>query len=96
MKGGDRKDVFFYQADDEHYIPRAVLLDLEPRWAGAVHAQHDQALAKRSRLCGQRLLCSSWCMHTSSYFLYYLCFTPRSHTHTHTHLLPQCDQQHPN
>lgn len=29
--GLDRKDVFFYQADDEHYIPRAVLLDLEPR-----------------------------------------------------------------
>ncbi|KAH8235660.1 hypothetical protein KR032_004943 [Drosophila birchii] len=27
----DRKDVFFYQADDSHYIPRAVLLDLEPR-----------------------------------------------------------------
>eukprot|EP00949_MAST-11_sp_MAST-11-sp1_P000519 g519.t1 len=27
----DRKDVFFYQADDEHYIPRALLLDLEPR-----------------------------------------------------------------
>lgn len=30
-QGGDRKDVFFYQADDEHYVPRAVLLDLEPR-----------------------------------------------------------------
>ncbi|KDQ13118.1 hypothetical protein BOTBODRAFT_33726 [Botryobasidium botryosum FD-172 SS1] len=30
-EGGDRKDVFFYQADDEHYIPRAVLIDLEPR-----------------------------------------------------------------
>ena len=29
--GDDRKDVFFYQADDEHYIPRAVLIDLEPR-----------------------------------------------------------------
>ncbi|XP_075149705.1 tubulin gamma-1 chain-like [Haematobia irritans] len=29
--GLDRKDVFFYQADDNHYIPRAVLLDLEPR-----------------------------------------------------------------
>ena len=29
--GIDRKDVFFYQADDNHYIPRAVLLDLEPR-----------------------------------------------------------------
>eukprot|EP00003_Mantamonas_plastica_P007001 TRINITY_DN157_c0_g2_i2.p2 TRINITY_DN157_c0_g2~~TRINITY_DN157_c0_g2_i2.p2 ORF type:complete len:141 (-),score=35.74 TRINITY_DN157_c0_g2_i2:102-524(-) len=28
--GTDRKDVFFYQADDEHYIPRALLLDLEP------------------------------------------------------------------
>ncbi|ELW54983.1 Tubulin gamma-1 chain [Tupaia chinensis] len=30
-EGTDRKDVFFSQADDEHYIPRAVLLDLEPR-----------------------------------------------------------------
>jgi tubulin gamma len=29
--GGDRKDVFFYQADDEQYIPRALLIDLEPR-----------------------------------------------------------------
>lgn len=27
----DRKDVFFYQADDDHYIPRSVLVDLEPR-----------------------------------------------------------------
>ncbi|KXN69104.1 tubulin gamma chain [Conidiobolus coronatus NRRL 28638] len=26
----DRKDVFFYQADDEHYIPRSILIDLEP------------------------------------------------------------------
>ncbi|BDA42973.1 Tubulin gamma chain [Coccomyxa sp. Obi] len=30
-QGGDRKDVFFYQADDERYIPRALLIDLEPR-----------------------------------------------------------------
>lgn len=30
-EGIDRKDVFFYQADDDHYIPRAVLMDLEPR-----------------------------------------------------------------
>ncbi|ORX67988.1 tubulin gamma chain [Linderina pennispora] len=29
--GTDRKDVFFYQADDDHYIPRSILLDLEPR-----------------------------------------------------------------
>lgn len=27
----DRKDVFFYQSDDNHYIPRALLIDLEPR-----------------------------------------------------------------
>jgi len=31
VAGEDRKDVFFYQADDEHYIPRALLIDLEPR-----------------------------------------------------------------
>jgi len=30
----DRKDVFFYQADDEHFIPRALLIDLEPRVVG--------------------------------------------------------------
>lgn len=30
-QGDDRKDVFFYQADDEHYIPRALLVDLEPK-----------------------------------------------------------------
>lgn len=27
----DRKDVFFYSADDGRYIPRAILIDLEPR-----------------------------------------------------------------
>ena len=31
LESNDRKDVFFYQADDEHYIPRALLIDLEPR-----------------------------------------------------------------
>lgn len=34
--GTDRKDVFFYQADDEHYIPRAVLIDLEPRVVNSI------------------------------------------------------------
>ncbi|EDR13746.1 tubulin gamma [Laccaria bicolor S238N-H82] len=29
--GGDRKDIFFYQADDELYVPRSILVDLEPR-----------------------------------------------------------------
>lgn len=36
-EGGDRKDVFFYQADDEHYIPRAILVDLEPRVCLLLH-----------------------------------------------------------
>jgi len=31
LSGSDRKDVFFYQADDDRYIPRAILVDLEPR-----------------------------------------------------------------
>ena len=30
-QGNDRKDVFFYQADNDHYIPRALLIDLEDR-----------------------------------------------------------------
>ena len=30
-EGGDRKDVFFYQSDDTRYIPRAIMIDLEPR-----------------------------------------------------------------
>ncbi|KAJ0165579.1 Tubulin gamma chain [Colletotrichum tanaceti] len=30
-EGGDRKDVFYYQSDDTRYIPRAILVDLEPR-----------------------------------------------------------------
>eukprot|EP01065_Artemidia_motanka_P049831 TRINITY_DN837_c0_g1_i1.p1 TRINITY_DN837_c0_g1~~TRINITY_DN837_c0_g1_i1.p1 ORF type:complete len:459 (+),score=172.61 TRINITY_DN837_c0_g1_i1:76-1452(+) len=28
---GDSKDVFFYQADDNKFVPRAILCDLEPR-----------------------------------------------------------------
>ncbi|KAF2005760.1 tubulin-domain-containing protein [Amniculicola lignicola CBS 123094] len=35
-EGGDRKDVFFYQSDDTRYIPRAILLDLEPRVLNAI------------------------------------------------------------
>ena len=37
--GGDRKDVFFYQADDAQYIPRALLIDLEPRVLSHVQAE---------------------------------------------------------
>ena len=32
----DRKDVFFYQADDDQLIPRALLMDLEPRVIGQI------------------------------------------------------------
>lgn len=44
-EGTDRKDVFFYQADDEHYIPRSVLLDLEPR---VIHSIMNSPYAKVS------------------------------------------------
>lgn len=30
-EGCDRKDVFFYQSDDTRYVPRAILVDLEPK-----------------------------------------------------------------
>lgn len=43
--GTDRKDVFFYQADDEHYIPRAVLLDLEPRVINSITSQNESKFA---------------------------------------------------
>lgn len=45
--GLDRKDVFFYQADDDHYIPRSVLLDLEPR---VIHSIMSSPYAKVSQL----------------------------------------------
>lgn len=38
-QGGDRKDVFFYQADDEQYIPRSLLIDLEPRVIGKIRSE---------------------------------------------------------
>ncbi|KAG5477492.1 hypothetical protein GH5_04308 [Leishmania sp. Ghana 2012 LV757] len=42
--GEDRKDVFFYQADDDHYVPRALLVDLEPRVINAVQRGSMQKL----------------------------------------------------
>ena len=38
QSSGDRKDVFFYQADDDHYIPRALLIDLEPRVVNGIQS----------------------------------------------------------
>ncbi|VDM73202.1 unnamed protein product, partial [Strongylus vulgaris] len=37
----DDKDVFFYQADDDHYVPRAVLVDLEPRVINGIMASEN-------------------------------------------------------
>lgn len=37
-EGGDRKDVFFYQSDDTRYVPRAILVDLEPRVLNSIQA----------------------------------------------------------
>jgi tubulin gamma len=39
-EAGDRKDVFFYQADDDHYVPRALLLDLEPGVINGIRSQY--------------------------------------------------------
>jgi tubulin gamma len=35
----DRKDVFFYQADDEQYIPRSIMVDLEPRVINSIRSR---------------------------------------------------------
>lgn len=41
---GDRKDVFFYQADDDQYIPRACLIDLEPRVINTIQSSRYRTL----------------------------------------------------
>jgi tubulin gamma len=38
VNGDDRKDVFFYQADDEHFIPRNLMIDLEPRVINSIQS----------------------------------------------------------
>jgi len=43
-EGDDRKDVFFYQADDERFVPRALLLDLEPRVVNAIQSSQHRDL----------------------------------------------------
>ncbi|SBS79949.1 tubulin gamma chain, putative [Plasmodium ovale] len=40
----DRKDIFFYQADDEHFIPRALLFDLEPRVINSIQTSEYKNL----------------------------------------------------
>ena len=46
--GGDRKDVFFYQADDEQYIPCA---------AAAVHPAQGLCASTTERVCATGARC---------------------------------------
>lgn len=58
---GDRKDVFFYQADDNHYVPRAVLLDLEPR---VIHSIMSSTYSKaRSYIVLNNCTVDFYCFH---------------------------------
>lgn len=54
----DRKDVFFYQSDDDKYIPRALLIDLEPRVvhklaAGNTHCVSSRLFNPENVFCAQ-------------------------------------------
>ena len=50
FEGLDRKDVFFYQADDEHYMPRALLIDLEPRVINKILTEYPTLYNKENVL----------------------------------------------
>jgi len=51
----DRKDVF-YQADDELYVPRSILMDLEPRVIERMQSSESGRLYNRENMfvCGGR------------------------------------------
>jgi tubulin gamma len=36
----DRKDLFFYQADEEEYVPRSILIDSEPKVIETINNTH--------------------------------------------------------
>lgn len=40
----DRKDVFFYEADNEQYVPRSILIDLEPRVINGILSSEYKSL----------------------------------------------------
>eukprot|EP00796_Vickermania_ingenoplastis_P003826 gene3828-2708_t len=50
VNGHDRKDVFFYQADDDHYVPRALLVDLEPRVINSIQRGDMQKLFNQENI----------------------------------------------
>ncbi|KAJ7430743.1 gamma tubulin [Mycena latifolia] len=41
-KAYDKKSAFFYQADDDRYVPRAILIDLEPRVINNILSSHPR------------------------------------------------------
>ncbi|KAK1376691.1 hypothetical protein POM88_032884 [Heracleum sosnowskyi] len=50
LKGGDKKNVFFYQADDQHYKPRALLMDLERRVINGIQTDDYRNLFNHENL----------------------------------------------
>jgi tubulin gamma len=48
VEKSDRKDVFFYQSDDGRYVPRALLVDLEPRVVTSVMAERGELFAREN------------------------------------------------
>eukprot|EP01132_Coremiostelium_polycephalum_P004587 gene4587-5726_t len=50
VPGMDRKDVFFYQSDDDHYVPRALLLDLEPRVIDSIRSSEYSNFFNRENI----------------------------------------------
>jgi len=45
----DGKDIFFDQADDNRYVPRAVMLDLEPRVIHSIMTSNYSKVTTRCR-----------------------------------------------
>jgi len=46
----DRKDVFFYQVDEHRYVPRALMLDLEPRVINTIQNSEQRQLFSQDNI----------------------------------------------
>ena len=67
----DAKDVFFYQSDDDHYLPRAVLLDTEPGVLRAIQGGSHGRLFNQVPMSSPLL--SSSLLSSPSLLLSFLC-----------------------
>lgn len=90
VQGGDRKDVFFYQADDQHYIPRALLIDLEPRVINGIQNSEYRNLYNHENIfvsdhgggagnnwaSGYHQVCCTWMIYFSLVFKHYARLLP--------------------